>query len=113
MDMIISNQNKIFHMKPGRKDNFRAFQNFQAVPVLFTARKRSLGQGNMFTGVCLSTGGCLLQEGGAWSGGCLLGGVPPPGGASSEGPAPGWGCLLPGGCLLWGSGLGGAWWRSP
>ena len=24
---------------------------------LFTARKRSLGQGNMFTGVCLSTGG--------------------------------------------------------
>ena len=24
---------------------------------IFTARKRSLGQGNMFTGVCLSTGG--------------------------------------------------------
>ena len=74
MDMIISNQNKIFHMKLGRKDNFRAFQNFQAVPVLFTARKRSLGQGNMFTGVCLSTGGCLLQGwvpglGGACSGG--------------------------------------------
>ena len=35
--------------------------------ILITARKRSLGQGNMFTGVCLSTGGggCLLL-GGAW-----------------------------------------------
>ena len=29
--------------------------------VVFTARKRSLGQGNMFTGVCLSTGGVLSQ----------------------------------------------------
>ena len=43
-----------------------------------TVRKRSLGQGNMFTGVCLSTGGvpgpggCLLW-GGACSGGrCLV-----------------------------------------
>ena len=30
---------------------------------IFTARKRSLGQGNMFTGVCLSTGGGGLVEG--------------------------------------------------
>ena len=29
---------------------------------VFTARKRSLGQGNMFTGVCLSTGGVLSQH---------------------------------------------------
>ena len=36
---------------------------------IFTARKRSLGQGNMFKGVCLSTGGCLLL------GGCLVWGV--------------------------------------
>ena len=36
-----------------------------------TARKRSLGQGNMFTDVCLSTGG-----GGVWSGG-VPGGDPP------------------------------------
>ena len=47
--------------------------------LLVTARKRSLGQGNMFTGVCLSTGG-----------------VPGPGDACSQGgsgpevvPAPG------------------------
>ena len=46
---------------------------------IFTARKRSLGQGNMFPGVCLSTGGF-------WSGGCLVpGGVPGPGGAWSWG----------------------------
>ena len=35
---------------------------------VFTARKRSLGQGNMFTGVCLSTGGVPGSEG-VWSGG--------------------------------------------
>ena len=67
---------------------------------VITARKRNLGQGNMFTGVCLST------EGGAWSGGSgLLWG----GGAYSRGvPGPGGGCLvweglLPGGaCSQWG-----------
>ena len=56
--------------------------------IFITARKRSLGKGNMFTGVCLSTGG-----GGAWSGGCLLrrGGPPrvpggdPPGTATAAG----------------------------
>ena len=75
-----------------------------------TTRKRSLGQGNIFTGVCLSTGGggacsrgvpapwgvpapggCLVQEGGC-SGGCLLWGVPAPGGGGA------WS----GGCLVWG-----------
>ena len=46
--------------------------------LIITARRRSLGQGNMFTGVCLSTGvGCLVL-GGAWSGGLGsgAGGVP-------------------------------------
>ena len=33
---------------------------------IFTARKQNLGEGNMFTGVCLSTGGYLVP-GGAWS----------------------------------------------
>ena len=56
--------------------------------VIFTARIRSLGQGYMFTGVCLSTGGC------ACSGGVSAPVVPVPGE-----------CLLPGGCLLWGGGL--------
>ena len=56
-----------------------------------TARKRSLGQGNMFTGVCVFTGG------GAWSGGAWSQGVPGPGGV--PGPR---GCLVPAGCLVWG-----------
>ena len=57
--------------------------------LIFTARKRSLGQGNMFTGVCLSTGGCLSREG-AWSqGGCLVPGV----GLLRGG-------LIPGACLV-------------
>ena len=38
---------------------------------LVTARKRSLGQGNMFTGVCLSTVGCLVPGGLVPVGGCL------------------------------------------
>ena len=38
---------------------------YSTVTKIITARKRSLGQGSMFTGVCLSTGGCLLR-GGAW-----------------------------------------------
>ena len=54
---------------------------------IITARKRSFGQGNIFTplchsvhggggrvpgpGGCLVRGGCLVQ-GGAWSGGCLV-----------------------------------------
>ena len=49
------------------------------VHVLFTARKRSLGQGYMFTGVCLSTGGVLVR-------GCLFrgDGGPAPGGLTVE-----------------------------
>ena len=48
---------------------------------IVTARKRSLGQGSMFTGVCLSTGG-MPGAGSAWSrgvpargGGLVLGGL--------------------------------------
>ena len=53
---------------------------------IITARKRSLGQGNMFTGVCLCTGGgvcsrgvhgpgegvCSREGGGLLQGGCLV-----------------------------------------
>ena len=92
----------------------RNFLPYEQRKNVITARKRSLGQGNMFTGVCLSTGG------GACSGGFLV-----PGGAcSGRVPGPG-GCLVRGVYLLrgglwsgggvWsgGSGLGGAWWRPP
>ena len=61
---------------------------------IFTARKRSLGQVNIFTGVFLSTGGYI------WSGGAWSWGVPGPGekGVWSWG-----GCLIPGGkCLILG-----------
>ena len=30
-------------------------QNLELIDLVITARKRSLGQGNLFTGVCLST----------------------------------------------------------
>ena len=61
--------------------NFTGKYRCYVIGYIFTARKRSLGQGNMFTGVCLSTGGCLVL-GGAWSGGCLvLGGCLVPWGA--------------------------------
>ena len=49
---------------------------------IFIARKRSFGQGNMFTGVCLSTGG-----GGAWSRG-VPGGDPPPTATAAGGTHP-------------------------
>ena len=62
-----------------------------------TARKRSLGQGNMFTGVCLSTGGVCMVPGGAWS----LGGSMVPEGCMVLGE----GMHGPGGCMV----LGGAW----
>ena len=55
---------------------------------LITARKQSLGQGNMFTGVCLSTGGGLLL------GGCLL----PEGCMVLEGVGPGGVCSRGGVC---------------
>ena len=66
------------------------------------------GQVKMFTGVCLSTGGCPVL------GGCLVqvrGCVPAPGGCLI------WGCLIPGGawsggvCLVRGGGS--AWSRGP
>ena len=68
-------------------------------------------EGYVFTGICLSRGGCLLR--GAWSRGvgvCLLPGglvwgrgVPAPMGAGlGQGNAWSWGCLLPGGCLVLG-----------
>ena len=69
---------------------------------IITARKRSLGQGNIFTSVC--------QEFCSWGvGGVCSGGVPAPGESGPRGCAcPGGGglCshggLLLGGCLLWG-----------
>ena len=65
--------------------------------IIITARKRSLGQGNIFTPVCHS-----VHSGGAWSGGgssgpggCLVlwrgllpGVVPGPGGCLVETPRP-------------------------
>ena len=72
---------------------------------IVTARERSVGQDNMFTGVCLSTGGCLLLGGCLVQGDrCLLPGglvwgwVPAPGGGLVSGGVPGlggWG--VPGG----------------
>ena len=76
-----------------------------------TARKRSLGQGNMFTpvyhsvhrGGCLVLGGCLvpggyLVQGGVWSwGGCLVPGVVPGPGGWVPGPG---GVPGSGGCLV-------------
>ena len=90
--------------------------------VMFTARKRSLGQGNIFTPVCHSVHrGVPGPRGVSAPGGCLLWGVPGPGGCLVRGVCfqrvPG-----PGGCLVWegiGSqgglllGVGGAWWRLP
>ena len=67
---------------------------------VITARKRSLGQGYIFTDECLSTGGGTWSMGGLvlGMGGCLvrgwylvLGRVPGPGV-----PGPGEGCLVPG-----------------
>ena len=56
-----------------------------------TARKRSLRQGNMFTGVCLSRWGVPGPRGGAWSwwGACFAG-VWSPGVWSRGVPAQGW-----------------------
>ena len=72
--------------------NFRFLYMFSVenLPMLNDV-ERSLGQGNMFTGMCLSTGG-----------GACSWGVPGLRGV------PGWGCLLQGGCLLPGGCL--VWW---
>ena len=63
--------------------------------LIITARKRSLGQGNIFLVVCqefCSQGGCLLR-GGDWSEGCMFwggsalgGGAPGPGGPGGDPP---------------------------
>ena len=78
---------------------------------VITTRKQSLGQGNMFTGVRLSTGG-VHGPGGAWSRGCMVpGGAWPQGGAWSwggawsQGGAWSWGVHGPRGFMV----LGGAW----
>ena len=73
---------------------------FDKLKVLFTARKRSLGQGNMFTPVCHSVHG-----GGGWSRGGLsgLGGAwSCGGGAWFQGDAWFRGCLVLGGYLVGG-----------
>ena len=76
--------------------------------IIITARKRSLGQGNIFTPVCHSVhrGGKMPGPRGV-PGGCLLPGGLLPGGRGAcsgdggEVPASrGWVCLLPGGLLL-------------
>ena len=63
--------------------------------LIITARKRSLGQGNMFTGVCLSTGGVPGPRGeGAWSRGEVPGVDPPPDGYSCGRYASYWNAFL-------------------
>ena len=64
--------------------------------MLYLPPANEVCEGYVFTGVCLSTGGCLLLGGGASSPGAAPGGVPAPGGACCGG-----------------SGPGGTWWRSP
>ena len=95
---------------------------------LVTARRRSLGQGNIFTGVCLSTGvgGQYLAgfpasitghmtEGSTWECGGSASRVDvPPGGSASRG----WGLHLEGVCILggvciWGLCLQGEWGLHP
>ena len=92
----------------------------------FTARKRSLGQGNIFRSLCLEfclLGGCFFPGKCFLSGGASLGGascwgvLPPRGrGASSWGVLP-LGVLPLGGCFLPGGGCfllqQGACWRPP
>ena len=64
------------------------------------ARKRSLGQGNIFRSVCQE----FCPQGGL----SAPGGMPAPGGVCSQGGVCSWGVPGPRG-----SGPGGAWWRSP
>ena len=54
----------------------RKYRRTSFVNSLITACKRSLEQGNMFTGVCLSTGGRPLPGGCLLLGGACSGGVP-------------------------------------
>ena len=101
-------------------------------PLFITVRKRSLGQGNIFIGVCqefcsrdgvyslggvcsggrgvsgpwgcLLLGGCLLC-GVSAPGGCLLLGVSATGGCLLQGDVCYWGCLLLGGVCSQGEGV--------
>ena len=79
---------------------FKARSHITKFSPIFTARKRSLGQGNIFIGVCqefCSQGGCLLP------GGCLLlGGVSALGGSAPGGVCCWEGVCFQGGCLLLG-----------
>ena len=73
----------------------------------FTARKRSLGQGNIFRSVCQEFcpqgGGCLLLGCvSAPSEGCMVQGGSAPGGCLLLGGCLVWGGSAPGGCLVWG-----------
>ena len=82
-------------------DNFPQSSTFCEI---FTARKRSLGQGNIFTPVCHSVhqGVCSEGGGGAWSWGGLLGGrgvLVPRGGLLGGVPGPGGSAL--GVCAWW------------
>ena len=61
---------------------------------IFTARKRSLGQGNIFRSVCQEF--CP-------QGGCMVWGVHGPGGAWSQGDAWSWGCMVLGGFMVLGA----------
>ena len=90
---------------------------------VFTAHKRSLGQGNIFIGVCQEF--CSQGEGVSAPGVCLLQGDVCSVGMSAPGEGvsgPGGVCLLLGGvysrgvCLPGGGGCllpGGGWWRPP
>ena len=80
-----------FKRTPGTPPTEPIFLTFDVV--YFYRPQRSCGQGNIFTGVCLSTGG---------RGGLLPGGVCSWGGVSCPG-----GCLVPGGLLPGGSASGG------
>ena len=105
VDLLINNKNvNIYRCQHFRNSDWSCER-------IFTSRKRSLGQGNIFTPVChsvprgdASSWGVLpprcLLPGGASSWGGVL---PPRGCASSRG------LLPPGGCFL----LGGAWWSPP
>ena len=87
-------------------DVYRRITEISQRTRMFTARKRSLGQGNIFRSVCQE----FCPWGGAWSGGWAVPaprgvvpgpGVPAPGGVPDPDPAPGGlGGLVWGGCLV-------------
>ena len=61
----VSNQDMVFEVNKIQKVILDILQINKSIfhhIRIFTARKRSLGQGNMFTGVCLSTGGGVPDQ---------------------------------------------------